>query len=324
MPIVRITRRGALALGGGAAAAGVAGALGLGSARTPQSRLTASSKVLSQHGSLPAVEIERIVEADGLMSDGVLTINVKRDDIGTVEGPLGIVFTGSFGLVGTLCFQPLGDDLAFFSGDLPVRPRETDRFIDAIIANGLTFQGCHQSFREMRPQIFSIHWRGAGNPLRLAHSVRNVLRATKLPLPQTQPEGPQSPLDAEHLAEILHGGAQIGGEGVVTVNVSRRDRAEIAGVHVSSTFATSTSVAFKPRSAKGALTDVAPDFAMRGVEVQRVIDVMREQGWLVSGLASHTTQETPQLYFAQMLKTGDAYAVAGEIRHGLDRTDSAD
>ena len=108
MPIVRITRRGALALGGGAAAAGVAGALGLGSARTPQSRLTASSKVLSQHGSLPAVEIERIVEADGLMSDGVLTINVKRDDIGTVEGPLGIVFTGSFGLVGTLCFQPLG------------------------------------------------------------------------------------------------------------------------------------------------------------------------------------------------------------------------
>ena len=176
----------------------------------------------------------------------------------------------------------------------------------------------------MRPQIFSIHWRGAGNPLRLAHSVRNVLRATKLPLPQTQPEGPQSPLDAEHLAEILHGGAQIGGEGVVTVNVSRRDRAEIAGVHVSSTFATSTSVAFKPRSAKGALTDVAPDFAMRGVEVQRVIDVMREQGWLVSGLASHTTQETPQLYFAQMLKTGDAYALAGEIRHGLDRTDSAD
>ena len=53
------------------------------------------------------------------------------------------------------------------------------------------------------------------------------------------------------------------------------------------------------------------------------IGIMRKQGWLVSSLANHETEETPQLHSAQMLKTGDAYALAGEIRKALDKTDSA-
>jgi hypothetical protein len=39
-----------------------------------------------------------------------------------------------------LTFQPLGDDLAFFNGDLPIKADETDHFIDALIANDLIFQ----------------------------------------------------------------------------------------------------------------------------------------------------------------------------------------
>ena len=94
-------------------------------------------------------------------------------------------------------------------------------------------------------------------------------------------------------------------------------------VHVAPASITSTSIAFKPRSTKGALTDVAPNFSLSGSEVQRVLSDMRQRGWHMSCLAHHETEETPQLYFAQLLKTGDAYALADEIRHGLDRTDSA-
>jgi hypothetical protein len=56
-----------------------------------------------------------------------------------VKGPLGVTFTPWFEIDGTLTFHPLGDDLAFFNGDLPLKADETDHFIDALIANGLIF-----------------------------------------------------------------------------------------------------------------------------------------------------------------------------------------
>jgi hypothetical protein len=49
---------------------------------------------------------------------------------------------------------------------------------------------------------------------------------------------------------------------------------------------------------------------------------MRKQGWFVGCLYNQETSETPQLYFAHMLKVGDAYALAREIRRGLDLTHS--
>jgi Domain of Unknown Function (DUF1259) len=313
----RITRRHALALGGGVAAAGLAGGVPFSG-----SALAASSHVLKQHGKLPAAEIQKIIQAQGTISDGVLSIGIDRDDLGEVKGPLGVTFSGSFELDGALTFEPLGEDLAFFNGDLPLKASETQAFIDAVIANGLTFQAFHQHYIEMNPPIWFIHWRGVGSPLKLAQAVRNVLKATATQLPQTMPSDPKSSLDAKRLAKILGGDAQIGSNGVVTVDVSRRDRIVIGGVHASADSNISTDIEFKPRSSKGSLADVGPDFSMTGSEVQPVIALMRKQGWFVACLYNQETEESPQLYFSHMLKTGNAYTLAAEIRLALDKTDS--
>ncbi len=61
---------------------------------------------------------------------------------------------------------------------------------------------------------------------------------------------------------------------------------------------------------------------MIGPEVQPVVAAMRKQGWFVGCLYNQETDETPQLYFSHMLKTGNAYALAAEIRKGLDLTNS--
>jgi hypothetical protein len=196
--------------------------------------------------------------------------------------------------------------------------------VDAITANHLTVEALHQPFAGMHPQILSVYWRGVGDPLGLARSVNNVLRATGTRLPQTQPPGPQSPLDAERLAEILHGAAQIGRDGVVTVIVGRRDRIQVADLRNAVSITTSSRIAFKPESPRGDVTDVAPNFSLKGTEVQRVVGDMRQSGWHMSCLAHHETEESPQLYFAQMLKSGNAYALAKEIRHALDHIGGAD
>jgi hypothetical protein len=310
-----LTRRRVLALGGGVAGAAVAAASPLaGVAAAARRRPTAT------HGTLPADRIQAIVQAEGTVTDGVLSIDIEREDIGDVKGPAGVTFTPAFEVDGTLTFQPLGRHRAFFNGDLGLKAQETNPVIDAILANGLILQAFHQHYDQMDPQVWFVHWRGTGEPLALARAVRAVLAATGTPLPQSMPSNPTSPLDADRLGRILHGAADVGEDGVVTVAVDRVDRIVIDGIRVSPEANISTMIAFKPLDAAGARAAAAPDFSMTGHEVQPVVATMRERGWHVGCLYNQETSEHPQLYFAHMVKVGDPYALAQEIRAGLDRT----
>jgi hypothetical protein len=279
--------------------------------------------VRQQHGRLPAGKMQRILQAEGTVSKGVLSVEIEREDIGDVEGPLGVTFTPAFELNGTLTFQPLGDDYAFFNGDLALKPQECNPFIDAIIANGLVFQAFHQHYIETSPNVWFIHWRGEGAPLALAQAVKNVIDVTSTPFPQKPPAHPTTPLKPHRLAAILHGSAEVGAEGVVTVTVERTDRIVIDNVHASPEANIFTEVQFKPLGSGGSHAAVGPDFAMTADEVNPVVGLMRRQGWFQGCLYNQETDEHPQLYFDHMLKTGDAYALAAEIRRGLDLTRSA-
>jgi hypothetical protein len=314
-----LSRRRALALGGGLAAGGLISA---GSPIGAVARAPRRGVHESQHGKLPADRIQQIVQVEGTVTQGVLSMDVARSDIGDVAGPLGVTFTPAFEIDGTLTFQPLGHRRAFFNGDIPVKPEEANPVIDAIVANGLVFQAFHQHYIETTPNVWFIHFRGLGDPLRLAQAVHNVLKATSTPLPQTMPAHPTTPLDADRLAKILHGDAQVGDEGVVTVSVSRKDRIVIDGVEASPEANISTEVQFKPLAASGASAAVGPDFSMTGSEAQPVVALMRHQGWFVGCLYNQETEERPQLFFSHMLKTGDAYALAREVRAGVDKTNA--
>lgn len=314
-----VSRRRALALGGGVAAGAVLAGEFPGTADAAVK--TAGGAVQEQHGALPAEQMQAILHAQGTVSEGVLSIDIDRDDIGEVHGPLNVMLTPAFELNGTLTFQPLGQR-AFFNGDLALKPAECNTFIDAIIADGLVLQAFHQHYIETIPAVWFIHWRGQGAPLQLARAVKNVLDVTSTPFPQQPPTQPKTPLDPDRLASILHGSAEVGAEGVVTVTIDRTDRIVIDGVHVSPQANIFTEVQFKPLSS-GSHAAVGPDFSMTSAEVMPVITVMRRQGWFQGCLYNQETDEHPQLYFDHMLKTGDAYTLAREIRRGLNHTASA-
>jgi hypothetical protein len=275
------------------------------------------------HGdeSLPVKRIEEVIGIDGTVSKGVLEISVGRSDIGPVSGPLGVTFTAAFEVHGDLYFQPLGDGQALLNGDLALLPEETNPFIAAVLQQGLTFQAFHQHLVEMNPQVWFVHFRGVGDPLALAKAVRVAIDVTKTPLPQSSPMNPTTPFDPDKLASILHGDAQVGEEGVVSVSVSRKHGVRLGGVHAKPETGISTSIEFKPLG-NGANAAVVPDFSMTADEVVPVVQRMQGLGWFQGCLYNQETDEHPQLYFDHMLKTGDAYALAHEIRTGLDLTDS--
>jgi hypothetical protein len=317
-----ISRRRVLTLGGGiAATGGVFSSVGpFTSAALGHGRDDDHDAHRHQHGALPADEIQQIVQAEGTVTKGVLSIDIERQDIGDVSGPLGVTFTPAFEVDGTLTFQPLDHGHAFFNGDLALKPEETQGVIDAIIANGLIFQAFHQHYIETIPNVWFIHFRGEGDALTLATAVHNVLKVTSTPLPQTMPANPTTPLDPDKLASILHGDAQVGDEGVVTVTIDRSDTIVIDDIRVSPEANISSNVQFKPLSSTGSMAAVGPDFSMNSSEVMPVVTLMRSQGWFQGCLYNQETNEYPQLYFDHMLKVGDAYTLAQEIRRGLDLT----
>jgi hypothetical protein len=315
-----VSRRRALLLGGGLVA---------GAAATVSMPTSAMADVASDHrkpvepkGHLPVAQMQRILQAEGTVTNHVLVIDLSREDIGDVIGPRGVTFTPAFEIDGALTFESLGDGTVFFNGDLALRPEETNPLIDAIIANGLTFQAFHQHYIDMSPNVWFIHWRGKGDALTLARAVKNVLDTTSMPFPQTPPSNPTTPLDPDRLAAILHGDAEVGDEGVVTVSVDRSDRIVIDGIHVLPDANISTQVEFKPMANRGSQAWAAPDFSMTSTEVMPVVTLMRRQGWFQGCLYNQETNEHPQLYFDHMLKAGNAYQLAHEIRRGLNLTAS--
>jgi hypothetical protein len=311
---VHITRRAALALGGGTAAglllpSGIAQAAG-------------KSGLLRQSGKLPSLEaMEKILQAEGETSEGLAHFSIDRDDAEHVKGPMGVEFSGSFEINGDLYFQPLrGGKLAFLNGDVPLKPEELNPFIDALLANGLTFQAMHQHYFDLRPMYWFIHFRGVAAPLALAKAIKGALDVTAIPFPQKSPQHPSTPFDARRLAKILHGTATVGEDGVVTVDISRKGRIVIDGVEVNPDANLSTNVQFKPQGQGANGAAAGPDFSLTSSEVTPVIGAMRAAGWQVDCLYNQETAESPQLYFSHMLKTGDVYELATEIRKGLDLT----
>jgi hypothetical protein len=315
--IDHLTRRRALALGG-ATLSGLA----LPQAAAARSAAAGAAKLHHRRGRLPVGGIQRILEAEGSVSAGVLGISIERPDIGPVQGPMGVTFPPAFEINGDLTFQPLGGGLAFFNGDLALKASELNPVIDAIHSGGLVFQAMHQHYFDLDPMVWFIHFRGIGHPGTLARAVRKVLAATSTPLPQKPPAHPTTPLDHGKLAKTLHGSGEIGGDGVVTISVSRSDRIVIGDVQVSPEANISTGIQFLPLDERGTRAAAAPDFSMTAAEVGPVCRRMRAAGFEIGCLYNQETGEHPQLYFAHMIAVGDPQELAVAIRKGLDHTNA--
>lgn len=270
---------------------------------------------------LPVTTIEQIIGANGIVNNTVLQIEIERTDIKRVDGPVKMTFTPAFEINGMLYFQPLENGKAFLNGDFALEDHEVNPFISSLLKHGLKYQAFHQHF-PMHKQIWFVHFRGVGNPITLATSIKHAINQTDTPFPQTQNSNVATPLNVNQLASILHGQAIVGNDGVVTVEVLRKTKVNIGSVRVSPQAGISSTIVFQPTSS-GSYTEVVASFSLSESEVNPVVKLMLNQlHWFQGCLHNQETNEKPQLYFAFMAKSGDAYLLAAEIRQGLNLTDS--
>jgi hypothetical protein len=271
---------------------------------------------------LPVKQIERALHAKGSVIHGVLSVGLERDDITNVHiGKTPI--RPAFEINGEADFQPLSHNRAFLNGDIALRPNEINRFISALLRNGLTFQAEHQHMYDFKPIVWFIHYRGKGDPVKLARAIHNALTVTATPFPQAPPPHPHTSLNPERLRKMLHGyDAEVGADGVVTVYVGRRNPIYIDGVRVKPETNIATNIAFEPLNKKGTRAAVVPDFGMEASEINKVVSTMRNMGWDIGCLYNQETAEHPQLYFSHEFKVGNPYELAAEVRKGLSHTNN--
>lgn len=279
-------------------------------------RARARLTIPARAGALPAAEIQAIIRAQGTVSNGVLNIQIDRDDLPNVTKN-GVPVKPAFEINGTLCFQPAPGGV-MMNGDLPFKPDELNPAIDAMISHGLTWQAEHQHLYALQPMVWFMHMRGHGPARQVAEACAAVLAVTSTPLPQSPPANPGTPLNVGRLERIIGSSATVGSDGVVSFQIPRRIPVVLGGVPISPYLNVFTSVDFEPLAGDDAA--VVPDFSMLASEVNDVARVMRGQGWELDCLYNQETDEVPQLYFSHQWKTGNAYQLAAEVRRGLERT----
>ncbi len=265
-------------------------------------------------------EISDIIQADGMWSNGVFSIEIDRNDIDDVEVH-GVPIKPSFEINGTAYFQFDCAGRIMMNGDMALKPNEIDPWIDALIANNIVFQAFHMHLYDFDPMVWFIHYRAFGDPIQIAHGLKNALNTTSTPFPQTMPSNPTTPLPAEEIGKILGASPQISSDGVVNYDVPRRNPMWLGGVRINPFLNVQTPISFEPLDNTGKMAAAVPDFGMLQEEVMPVMRVMRSQGWDVGCLYNQETDERPQLFFSHQFKTGDPIELAKEIRNGLNKMD---
>ncbi len=264
-------------------------------------------------------QIQRIIGAQGMRSNGVFSIEIDRNDITDVM-LRGVHVLPSFELNGSMYWQSLGDGRVMMNGDMCLKRSEMLPFIDRLIAGNITFQAEHQHFYDFIPIVFFQHFRAAGDPIQIARAMKSALNTTSTPFPQTLPTNPTTPLPAARIGKIIGATPSISSDGVVNLNVPRANPIVLGGVQVNPYLNIATAISFQPLS--GGMAAAVSDYGMLASEVQKVVALMRSRGWDSGCLYNQETDEFPQLYFDHTFKTGDPLELAREIRAGLDLTNS--
>lgn len=270
-----INRRRALALGG------IVGSLIANStfgARVARAETTSPSE--DHEGSFK--EIEEIIQAQGMFSDGVFSIEIDRNDIPNVTLH-GVPIKPAFEINGNLYFQKLDEDRVIMNSDVALKAEELDPFLDQLLAHDIVFQAEHQHFYDFSPLVWFIHFRAVGDPERIARGVKAALDVTSTPFPQTLPTNPTTPLPADEMGEILGASPNIGSDGVVNFDVPRKEPIRLGGIRINPYLNIAATVAFEPYGGNQNAAAVV-DFSLIASEINNVMKVMRRKHWDVGCL----------------------------------------
>jgi hypothetical protein len=121
--------------------------------------------------------IDRILGANGTYEDGVLQYRMPRAEKVTENG---MEIPSSLDVATVIKLQPLPDRQAALVGEFVLVAAEVQPVFRALNDNGIMVTAIHSHMLEEQPRLIYLHVWAAGEPLKLAHGLREALDQTNV------------------------------------------------------------------------------------------------------------------------------------------------
>src|SRR5215467_9452674 len=259
-------------------------------------------------------EVLKSLDRKGDFKDGVLKVNIPRNDL---KMTVARVSTPTpFGFGGWVAFTKTTDGGEVMMGDLVLLQEEVNPVMSALLDNGIEVTALHNHFFWDDPHVFYMHVHGMGKAADLAHRVKPAfdLIGNVKPVP-TAPAGPTgTALDTAKIAQIVgHAGEQSGA--VYKITIGRSDIAmKDHGAAINARMGLNTWAAFTGTQEDAV---VAGDVAMLENELTPVLKSLRKNGIDVVAIHHHMTEEKPMVIFLHYWGRGPAEKLASAFKAAL-------
>ena len=284
--------------------------------------VTLAEPVLAQEMTTEYANVLKSLGRQGDFKDGVLKVNIPRNDINvTVDG---VATPTPFGFGGWIAFSR-GDHGDVMMGDLVLTEDEVNPVMSAVLDNGLNVTALHNHFFYETPRMFYMHVHGHGSAEEIARRIAPALALIGKTSPRRDAEPAaakaiEGKLDTAQLAKVVgHQGDQAGS--VYKITIGRPDiPLEEMGARINARMGLNTWAAFYGSDAEAV---VAGDVAMRAEEVTPVLKALRSHGIEIVAIHHHMTSTEPAVYFLHYWGRGPAQTLATAVRAAVDQTGKA-
>jgi hypothetical protein len=282
-----------------------------------------ASPASAQDTPAPYKEVLTFLGKQGDFKDGVLKVNIPRNDVTVTVA--GVATPTPFGFGGWIAMTK-GHGMDVMMGDLVLLQDEVNPVMSALLDNGLEVTALHNHFFWDEPRMFYMHVHGHGKPADLARQVKPALdligKGTTRPSgASASPAGaPATTLDSAKLAQIVGTEGERTGA-VYKITIGRDDlKLTEMGAPINARMGLNTWAAFVGTNENAA---IAGDVAMLGNELTPVLKALRKNGIEVVAIHHHMVDTRPTVYFLHYWATGPADKLATSFKAALNELGKA-
>src|SRR5216683_2160736 len=261
-------------------------------------------------------EVLKTLDKKGDFKDGVLKVNIPRNDLKvTIQG---FPTATPFGFGGWIAFTKTANGSEVMMGDLVLSQDEVNPVMSALLDNGLEVTALHNHFFWDDPRVYFMHVHGMGKAADLAKRIKPGLDLIgHAPAAGVAPgsSGSAAALDTAKIAKIVgHEGEQSGA--VYKITVGRDDlNVKEHGATINARMGLNTWAAFVGTDEDAA---IAGDVAMLENEVTPVLKSLRKNGIDVVAIHNHMIEDRPVVIFLHYWGRGPAEKLATSFKAALD------
>ncbi len=265
-------------------------------------------------------EVAAVFGVQGTVESGnVLLIDLPRTEIHPVA--FGIPLHTEIGFDTEITFQHAGT-ISIVKYEFILLDNEVMPVLKALFAQNLqpsttVLNALHNHFIELTPKIKFLHGTSIGDPVKIAHALREVLSHSGQRFVSSSPGNTGLP-DKE--IEKVIGGVGTTSGGVLSITVERKEKFRELGIALESSMQLEAMFNFQSIGKEQAV--VIAEFVLLPSEVDAVARTLQGHGFSIMALHNHELFIQPTLYYLHSFHTGSSLILAQAIRNTLNKTNS--